>query len=445
MKERLFMGLLGTVSSFFESTRGTGSAEKFSPVHSDREVIGRYEIITKLGQGASGVVYKAWDQYIRRTVAIKLLHQISERSHRKFFLEAQTAGRLKHQGIVAVHDADVCDDVCYIAMEYVEGHTLEKFCSRDNLLPVNKSLEIILSACNALDYAHREGVIHRDIKPSNIIFGKEGIPKITDFGIAQMAEKTMQSGFFGTPSYMSPEQLKNEVVDSQSDIFSLGCVLYELLTGEKTFSGDTCYSILYKIVNEEPVPVLSIRPDIPEILEKISKKALAKNPKERYQTFIEFSYDMRLALREINGVGKDEKVYGFIEFLRHLQFFHNFTKEQIRELVLVSSIVKINNGKIIISEGEIDDSFYIILSGKARVTKDDKDLALIETGECFGEMAFIAGQTRAANVIADTDCIMLKISATPFDGLSESIQVLFFNNFARTLARRLSDTSKKKD
>ncbi|MBW2359121.1 MAG: serine/threonine protein kinase [Deltaproteobacteria bacterium] len=167
--------------------------------------------------------------------------------------ESDTVGRYEilRKLIVAIHDVGAYKDFCYIAMEYIEGSNLDKFCRKNSLLPVNKVIEIIFSVCNALDYAHKQGVIHRDIKPANIMLDKSGIAKITDFGIAQMTEKTAEMGIFGTPSYMSPEQLKDEVAGNESDIFSLGCVLYELLSGEQAFPGDNSFSIMYKITNEE--------------------------------------------------------------------------------------------------------------------------------------------------------------------------------------------------
>jgi serine/threonine-protein kinase len=444
MNARPHMTVQEAVSPFSESTLDSPGEEETSFGLTDIKTVGRYQIIAQLGEGASGVVYQGWDQHIKRNVAVKVLKHTSDRARKRFFAEAQSAGRLRHPGIVAVHDADVHKDVCFIAMEYVEGPTLEEFCNKDNLLPINKCLEIIIGACDALDYAHKHGVIHRDIKPSNIMLAKGDVPKITDFGVAQVTGKTMPFGIFGTPSYMSPEQLKDEIVESKSDIFSLGCVLYDLLTGKQAFSGENYYSIIYKVVNQEPISILDIRTDIPKILNKITKKALAKDPKSRYQTFIDLAYDLRVAQREMTGIGKEGKIDRFVAFVHRLPFFHNFTEGQIRELVLASSIIKVRKGNLIISEGEIDDTFYIVLNGKARVRKDDKDIALIQAGECFGEMAFIGAQARVANVMADTDCILMKISTTIFDRSSQPIQVRFFNNFARTLARRLSETSEKK-
>lgn len=339
---------------------------------------------------------------------------------------------------MAIHDVGAYKDFCYITMEYIEGSTLDKFCRKNSLLPVNKVIEIIFSVCNALDYAHKQGVIHRDIKPANIMLDKSGIAKITDFGIAQMTEKTVEMGIFGTPSYMSPEQLKDEVAGNESDIFSLGCVLYELLSGEQAFPGDNSFSIMYKITNEEPASVLGIRPDLPEIFEEITKKALAKDPKKRYPSGTAFAYDLRVALRGLAGVSIDERVGDFADDVYRLPFFNEFTSDQVREIVSASNIVTIREGQVVVAEGEIDDTFYILVSGKAKVRKNGRDIASIGTGECFGEMACIGGQARVATVMADTDCILMKISATLLDRSSDSIKFLFFKNFAMTLVRRLS-------
>ena len=362
-----------------------------------------------------------------------------ERAH--FFVEAQSAGRLNHPNIVSIYDAGLHKEYCYIAMEYIEGATLAKFCSKENLLPLNTVIEIIINVCNALDYAHKQKVIHRDIKPTNIMLDSSLSPKIADFSIAQIIEATVEMGIFGTPSYMSPEQLKDSQVSGISDIFSLGCVLYEMLAGVKAFPGDNHFSIMYKINNENPLSLLSIRQEIPKILDEITQKALAKNPSERYQTCMDFAYDLRVALRGFTETVNNGKVKDIVDFMLHLPFFNNFSKEHIKELIATSKVAKVRKGKIIVTEGEIDDTFYIILSGKVTIIKGDKTISVIGHGECFGEMAYISGQARAATVIAETDCILLIISAPLLDRSSESIQLLFFKNFAITLVNRLSQAS----
>jgi serine/threonine protein kinase len=413
----------------------------------DIEMIGRYEVVERLGQGSMGVVYKGRDAYIQRDVGIKISRPASnivgkkvDEYRKRFFLEAQSAGRLAHPNIVSIYDAGMYKDFCYFTMEYIDGPTLEKFCNKDNLLTINKSAEIIISTCKALDYAHQMGVVHRDIKPSNIMLNRSGEVKITDFGIARvMTEQTISKGILGSPSYMSPEQIKEEPVTNVSDIFSLGCVIYELFSGRQAFPGENYFSIMYKITNVDPVPIREIRPGVPEILEKITGKALAKDPYRRYQTCMDLAYDLRVILRGLkNETGKKDKPEDIVDYVRDVKFFSNFTREQVADILQASNVIRVAENTVMVNEGDIDDSFYIILSGRAVVRKNNSYIATIDRGECFGEMAYLSGDPRTATVIADTDCILLKISAMLLDKSPPDIQLLFLKRFALTLLRRLS-------
>jgi serine/threonine-protein kinase len=405
------------------------------------KTVGRYKIVRQLGKGGSGVVYLGIDPFIKRNVAIKMSKLTTDREKAHFFVEAQSAGRLNHPNIVSIYDAGVHEEYCYIAMEYIEGPTLSKFCTKESLLPLNTVIGIAINVCSALDYAHNQKVIHRDIKPTNIMLDSSMYPKLADFSIAQITEATVEMGIFGTPSYMSPEQLRDCEVSASSDIFSLGCVVYEMLAGAKAFPGENHFSIMYKINNENPAPLSGIRQDIPKILDEITQKAMAKNPGDRYQTCMDLAYDLRVALRGFTESTANGKVKDVIDFMLHLPFFSKFSKEHIKELIATSKIVKVRQGKTIVAEGEIDDTFYIILSGMVKIKKGDKTISMIGHGECFGEMAYISGQARAASVVAETDCILLIINAPMLDRSSESIQLLFFKNFAMTLVNRLSQTS----
>lgn len=410
------------------------------------KTIGRYEIVGKLGQGSMGVVYLGRDPYINRNVSIKVSRpaadvdlEMADRYRERFFIEAQSAGRLMYPNIVSIYDAGMYKDFCYITMEYIDGPTLEKFCRQEELLPASRVVEIIFVACKALDYAHKQGVVHRDVKPSNIMLNKAGDVRITDFGIAQIkSQTTVSKGIVGSPSYMSPEQVKEQPVDDRSDIFSLGCVLYELLTGHKAFDGENYFSIMYKITNENPLPVKQRRKDIPDILAKIIKKALAKDPNERYQTCSDFAYDLRVALRGLKETAVTTKAEDVVDYVHSVPFFERFTKEQVQEVLHTSNLIKILKGKVIVAEGEIDDCFFIILSGRTAVQKNKQHIAFLGRGECFGEMSYLSGQSRAASVVSLTDCILLKISATLLDRAAEPIQLLFLKNFATTLLTRLT-------
>lgn len=420
----------------------------------DIKTVGRYEIIKKLGQGSMGIVYLGRDPYIKRDVGIKVSRPSSDavgktvdKYRERFFLEAQSAGRLMHPNIVAIYDAGMYKDFCYITMEYINGPTLVDFCTKDSLLPISKVATIIFHVCNALDYAHQKGIIHRDIKPSNIMLTKSEEVKITDFGIAKiMKEQTLKRGIVGSPSYMSPEQVKEQHIESVSDIFSLGCVLYELIAGQKAFAGENYFSIMYKITNEEPIPIGQVRSGLPPILEQIIKKALMKDPDSRYQSCMDFAYDLRVAVRGLREEAAKSPVVGdVVDYVHNVQFFEGFSKEQVEEILEAANVVKIAKGNVMVSEGDIDDSFYIILSGKAVVQIRGKSIAEIKRGECFGEMAFLSGESRTATVVAETECILMKISAVLLDKSPDSVQLLFLKRFAMTLLRRLSASNIKMD
>jgi eukaryotic-like serine/threonine-protein kinase len=411
------------------------------------KTIGRYEILKKLGEGGSGAVFLGKDPYIERNVAIKVyrlpndtdLEKI-EAYKKRFFVEAQSAGRLLHPNIVTIYDADLQQDFCYITMEYIDGSTLEKFCRPDKLLPVKMVLKIIFNVCKGLEYAHQNEVIHCDIKPSNIMLRPSGQVKITDFSIAYVKKghTTLVQGLFGSPSYMSPEQVKEEYITERNDIFSLGSVLYELLSGQKAFKGENEYSTMYMIVNNDPVPILELKPELPKIFGDIINKALAKNPSQRYQSSMDFAYDLRLALNSLKETPKEAHDAELVSYIHSLPFFHNFTESQISEILSASTLVKIEKGGTIIQEGQIDDSFYILTKGKVIVQKGNRAVAVLERGECFGEMAYLTGEARSATIIANEECILLQFSSTLLNGLSNNIQLLFFKNFTRTIIKRFS-------
>ncbi len=267
------------------------------------ERLGRYEIQSELGRGAMGTVFQARDPKIDRIVAIKTiaLFGISpeeEQEYReRFFREAQAAGRLTHPGIVTIHDVgeEETTQAPYIVMEHISGQTLENLAKgSEERLPQETTLDLVKQIAEALDYAHAQGIVHRDIKPANIIVTPEGRAKITDFGIAKLAltQFTMPGQMLGTPSYMSPEQLSGGSVDGRSDLFSLGVILYWLLTGEKPFPGDTTTSVTFKIAYTDPVPVSRLNPSLRTDFDYVVARVLAKDPARRYQRGKEFAEDL---------------------------------------------------------------------------------------------------------------------------------------------------------
>ncbi len=271
----------------------------------EKPMLGRYQVEKELGKGAMGVVYLGKDPKIGRVVAIKTMALSQEfeadelvEVKERFFREAETAGRLSHPNIVTIYDAGEEHDLCYIAMELLKGKDLIPYTKPDNLLPVDKVVSIIARVADALGYAHKQNIVHRDIKPANIMYEPESdAPKVTDFGIARITDssKTKTGMVLGTPSYMSPEQLSGKKVDGRSDLFSLAVSLYQLLCGALPFVGDSMAQLMFKIANEPPKEILSVRPDLPPALIAFLDKAMAKEAEQRYQTGDEFAAALRTA------------------------------------------------------------------------------------------------------------------------------------------------------
>lgn len=270
-----------------------------------KPTLGRYEVVKELGRGAMGVVYLGKDPKIQRAVAIKTMRLDEVEPERlaevkeRFFREAESAGRLSHPNIVTIYDAGEEQELGFIAMEVLEGTDLKDHCRKENLLPLPRTLEIVAKVAGALDYAHHQGIVHRDIKPANIMLMKDGTPKVTDFGIARIAasSKTQTGVVLGTPSYMSPEQLAGIKVDGRSDLFSLGVVLFELLTGEKPFQADSVATLLFQIANQPHQSPAKIRPDLPVACRAVIDRALQKDVTLRYQRGSEMAEDLRGCLQ----------------------------------------------------------------------------------------------------------------------------------------------------
>ena len=265
----------------------------------DIRQFGRYEVVAELGRGAMGVVYKARDPQIDRMVAVKTVslwgQELDEEKEfrLRFLHEAKAAGRLHHPGIVAIFDAgeNPENNHPYIVLEYVAGEALNRILAREKKLPLPTALQLTQEVAEALDYAHAQGVIHRDIKPANILVTEEGHAKIADFGIAKLnlAHFTVPGRLLGTPAYMAPEQLSGEAADGRSDLFSLGVILYAMVTGHSPFHGDSATTVSFKVANREPLPATALDLTLPHELDEVISRAMAKDPRQRYQSGAEFA------------------------------------------------------------------------------------------------------------------------------------------------------------
>ena len=260
--------------------------------------IGKYEIVDVLGKGAMGIVYKARDPDIGREVAVKAIHfdavrEAAEREEviKRFMQEGRAAGRLNHPNIVTIYDVGREGDLTYIVMQHVPGQNLQKLMDTGRSFTPEETGALMLPLLRAVDYAHQNGVVHRDIKPGNVVIDPEGVPHLADFGVAKTAASTLTLAgtALGTPGYISPEQLKGQVADGRSDIFSLGILLYVLLTGREPFAGKKLSTVMHRIVHDEAPPPSSLKPGLPAGWDVVVGRAMAKNPQDRYQSCAEMA------------------------------------------------------------------------------------------------------------------------------------------------------------
>jgi len=410
--------------------------------------IGKYEIIRELGKGATSAVYEAIDPFVNRHVAIKVVfpEALGDKEHGKryrklFVTEASLAGKLSHPHIVSIFDAVADDQASYIVMEYVSGTTLEQYSRAQHLLPINKVIEIIFKCTKALDYAAKHGVIHRDIKPANIMLSGENDIKITDFGAAlTSATETTQISGIGSPAYMSPEQVKEQTLTHQTDIFSLGVVLYQMLTGKLPFQANNNYSMIFQIINTEAPPPSAIRPEVPPQLDAIVKRALHKSTAERYQTWEELSHELVAVFGNLQKPEKSMPDSEKFNALRKLAFFKNFADVELWEVLRVTAWHRYAPGKELIKEGDIGRSFFILAGGEVKIIKQDRLLNVLRVGDCFGEMAYLGKKQfqRTASVTSSTDIIVIEITSDALAQASELCRHHFNGAFLEILVDRLS-------
>jgi serine/threonine protein kinase len=329
-------------------------------------------------------------------------------------------------------------------MEYVDGPTLEHFCHVTNLLPVDRIVEIAFKCSLALEFAHRHGIIHRDIKPANILVGAQGDIKISDFGVALHSggDHTHLQGV-GSPAYMSPEQVQDKDLSHQTDIYSLGVVLYQLLTGKLPFVAANKASLLYQILNIEPSPPSTHRTDIPQQLDKVVLRALSKDPRDRHQTWGEFSRELTQTYRHLelppDSISDTEK----FNAIKALGFFRGFRDVEIWETVRIGAFRRIQPEKIIIREGDVGENFYVIAAGRAQVTKANNALNVLEAGDCFGEILYFEDTKakRVTTISSLTPLTVIEIKAVALQKATDACQKQFNQAFLRILIERLSVAS----
>jgi len=410
--------------------------------------IGKYEIIRELGSGATSTVFLALDPFSGQQVALKLFRQDIMRDSSRAVAygkllrnEAALAGKLSHPHIVKVYDAVVDSDLNYMVMEYVSGETLEKYGEVDHLLSISAVAEIIYKCCKALEYAQSQGVIHRDIKPANILLQGESDIKISDFGAAIIeSQQTTQVSGVGSPAYMSPEQVKEAPLTHQTDIYSLGVTMYRLLTGKLPFDASNNFSMIYQIINIEPQPPSTYRPEITPELDAIILQAMQKDRSTRYQHWDEFAQDLVHFFS--SAMPAEKQIFDTEKFatLRSLAFFEHFTEVELWEVLHLSGWRKLDRNDRIINEGEEGRTFYIIASGTVKVLKQGRLLSLLHKGDCFGEMAHLTEHDfkRTTDVESKTEVTLIEIDPDALEAASSGCRFKFSDAFLRMLVKRLA-------
>jgi serine/threonine protein kinase len=419
------------------------------------EKIGKYVIINEVGHGSTGSVYLSHDPYFHRDIAIKVYNiesdddaQRATIARKMFFNEAHMVGMLQHPNILPIYDAGEENNQYYVVMEHIQGaRTLESYCRPDNLLRIDDVVKIIFKCAKALHYAHQRGVIHRDIKPGNIMLTTNNDVRIIDFGIAIMKDSDVSriEGIAGSPSYMSPEQVESAEITIASDIYSLGAVMYELLTGFRPFRASTLSRLLNQIVYATAPPIHTLRTSVPEELEEIVSTALQKDPANRFSDGGDFAARVTQVFQGLREQYDRIDNQEHFDLLRRLSFFHDFSQQEIWELLRASEWREYGPGDEIVREGEMDDRFYVIVSGRVLVEANERVVGCLESGDCFGEASYVSDVKTSSTVKADQSVTVLSVSATLLEQVSAACQLRFTKVFLRTLIMRLQGATPETD
>jgi len=411
--------------------------------------VANYPIVRKLGEGATSEVFLCQDPFRNREVAVKRIFPDSLRDpargrlfRKLFFTEASLAGKLEHPHIAQIFDAGIGEDSGYIVMEFVPGGTMERFCFPEGLLPVDEVVEIVFKCTRALSYAHMLGVTHRDIKPGNILYAADPTDvRISDFGLAlnRGAETTQITGV-GSPAYMSPEQIREELVDHRTDLYSLGVVMYQMLAGTLPFTGTNKFSMIYQITQHDPAPPSRHRREVPASLDRIVRRAMQKEAGKRYQSGDEFAEDLIQALHA--GLDQREAFGDADKFtaLRAMRFFSPFSDAELWEVVAMGKWERVAAGSALVREGEAGDFFCMLIDGEMRVTKNKKLLSILGAGECFGEMAYLSlgSQIRGASVAAAHKSRIMRVRIADLEQATVACRAKFDRAFIGLLVERLN-------
>lgn len=413
----------------------------------------RFKILQELGQGANGEVHLAFDNFLQRQVAIKIIRRKdsddpeAERQNRSLWLnETRLAGKLVHPFIVQVMEAGSTDDFDYLVMEYLGGGTLKQYTAPGKLLPPDRVIDILYKVCNALDYANKMGVLHRDIKPENILLGEHNAIKISDFGAAYCSDaEVTQVLFVGSLAFMPPELFRKEVPTLKSDIYAVGVMAYQLLTGSLPFTADSHEGLIFEKLNQDAVPMDARRQDIPPSLRFAVHRAMHRDQAVRYDSWQDFCDDLAIALPQVPRPEEANFDSAHFNVLRGLPFFFRFTDIELWETVGIGHWQKKEPGEAIVQEDVAGRSLFIIIGGEARVTKKGVVINDMGAGECFGEMTYLdeTQMVRSATVTAISAMSLVEIEGASLRQASGGLQARFSNAFLRLMVSRLRNADER--
>ncbi|RDE52533.1 MAG: serine/threonine protein kinase [Candidatus Accumulibacter meliphilus] len=419
------------------------------------EKIGKYQIIRTLGKGATAVVYLAQDPDADRQVAIKLIRfgkdsaAMSRRLRKIFQTEDAIGRRLNHPNIVKVYDAVVEKDQAYLVMEFVDGGALDRFCSINRLLPMHRVIGIIFKCCLALDHAFHQGVVHRDIKPANILLDADDNPRITDFGLGLNLHKDMgQDSTFvmgvGSPAYMSPEQVKNYPLNHKTDLYSLGVLLFQLLTGRLPYRANNPATLVYKIVNMDAPSVCALNPNLPAGLDAIIKKSLEKDLYSRYRNGAAFAKDLSAVRYQMLDEDQTQQDLTHFERLRRLDFFVEFEDIELWEVLRISRWREISEKVTLIREGDNHRKFGVIIDGFVEVSTNGRVICRLGSSDVIGEMAFLhpTNALRHATVVTLEATLFLEINSAALELASDELRERFNKVLLTNVLGRLREANK---
>ena len=408
--------------------------------------VGKYDVQKLLGKGATGTVYLAKDTFSGNEVALKTIEPEVFRDpefgtvYRSQFLnEASLAGKLRHPHIVAILDAVVEADSGYIAMEIVNGGDLSQYAQPGKLLPIEDVLQIGFKCCGALEYAFAQGIVHRDIKPANIMIVQGTDVKIADFGAAFLRKsQVVQTAAMGSPYYMSPEQIEGKLLTFHSDMYALGVVLYELLTGKRPFLGDSLDALVKKILHESPAPPSSLRQGLPKDIDVAMLKLLGKRPEHRFATWNELAFELsRLGALVLppDAIPDSQKFVA----LKRVPMLANLADAEIWELARAAKWSRVAKASNIVRENEPGQSFFFLAKGEVKVHRQGRLLNMVNAGECFGEMAYIWGgeQPRHATADALSDLLLAEFEPAAASQMSLGSQLQLTRALVRNVVDRL--------